>query len=66
MKPLSFIRQNVYNFCVKLDGSEKMRTAAEKVLDEGYLPSHSEKYRELYHPAYRVLWQDFRKFERQG
>jgi hypothetical protein len=35
MKPLSFTRQNVYNFCVKLDGSEKMRTATEKVLDEG-------------------------------
>ena len=41
-----------------------MRTAAEKVLDEGYLPSHSEKYRDAYHPAYRVLWKDYRKFRR--
>ena len=28
---LSFTRQNVYNFCVKLDGSERMKAAAAKV-----------------------------------
>jgi len=65
MKPLSFTRQNVYNFCVKLDGSDAMKAAAEKVLDESWLPRHSEKYREVYAPAYRVMYKDFRKF-RQG
>lgn len=65
MKPLSFTRQNVYNFCVKLDGSEAMKAAAEKVLDENWLPRHSEKYREAYKPAYRVMYKDYRKF-RQG
>ncbi len=61
---LSFTRQNVYNFCVKLDGSDRMKAAAEKVLDENWLPSHSEQYREAYHPAYRVLYKDFKKFKR--
>ena len=64
-KPLSFTRQNVYNFCVKLDSSDKMKAAAEKVLDENWLPSHSEQYREAYHPAYRVLHKDFRKFKKE-
>lgn len=61
---LSFTRQNVYNFCVKLDGSEQMKTAAAKVLDEHWLPRHSEQYRKAYHPAYRVLYKDFKKFKR--
>ena len=52
-------------FCVKLDGSDAMKAAAEKVLDESWLPRHSEKYREAYAPAYRVMYKDFRKF-RQG
>lgn len=60
---LSFTRQNVYNFCVKQDGSDKMKAAAEKVLDGSWLPSHSEQYREAYHPAYRVLYKDFKKFK---
>lgn len=60
---LSFTRQNVYNFCVKLDGSDKMKAAAEKVLDDSWFPSHSEQYREAYHPAYRVLFKDFKKFK---
>jgi len=60
---LSFTRQNVYNFCVKLDGSDKMKAAAENVLDNSWLPSHSEQYRETYHPAYRVLYKDFKKFK---
>ena len=63
-KPLSFTRQNVYNFCVKLDGSEQMKQAAAKILDENWLPGHSQQYREAYHPAYRVLHKDFRKFKR--
>ena len=61
---LAFTRQNVYNFCVKMDGSTTMKEAAEKVLDENWLPSHSDAYRAAYHPAYRVLHKDYRKFER--
>ena len=61
----SFTRRNVYNFCVKLDGSEQMKTAAAKVLDEHWLPRHSEQYRETYHPAYRVLYKDFKKFKKE-
>ncbi len=63
--PLSFSRQNVYNFCVKLDGSEAMKAAAEKVLDDNWLPHHSQQYCEAYHPAYRVLYKDFKKFKEQ-
>ena len=62
--PLSFSRQNVYNFCIKLDNSDKMKAAAEEVLDENWLPRHSEQYRERYRPAYRVLHKDFRKFRK--
>ena len=61
-KGLSFTRRNVYNFCVKMDGSETMKAAAEKVLDENWLPAHSDAYRAAYHPAYRVLYKDYRKF----
>ena len=64
-EPLAFTRQNVYNFCVKLDGSDRMKAAAEKVLDESRLPAHSEQYREAYRPAYRVLHFDFRKLRRE-
>ncbi len=60
-KPLGFTRQNVYNYCVKLDGSDAMKAAAQHILDEDWLPSHSQQYREAYHPAYRVLHMDFRK-----
>lgn len=60
-RPLSFTRRNVYNFCVKLDGSDRMEAAARRVLDESWLPSHSEEYRAAYHPAYRVLHNDFRR-----
>lgn len=61
--PVSFNRQNVYNFCMKLDGidREKMKVAAEKVLDENWLPSHSDQYRNAYHPAYRVVYKDYKK-----
>ncbi len=58
-KPLDFTRRNVYNFCVKLDGSDRMKAAAQCVLDENRLPSHSDVYREAYSPAYRVLHMDF-------
>ena len=58
-KPLDFTRRNVYNFCVKLDGSDRMKSAAQCVLDENRLPSHSAIYRDAYRPAYRVLHMDF-------
>ncbi len=62
IRPLPFTRQDVCDFCVKLDsGNEKMRAAAEKMLDENRLPSHSDDYREAYHPAYRVLYQKIMK-----
>ena len=57
--PLSFSRRDVYDFCVGLEGSDRMRAAAERVLDDAWLPSHSRQYREAYHPAYRVLYRDF-------
>ena len=65
-RPVSFTRQNVYNFCMKLDGidRERMEKAAEKVLDGDWLPSHSEPYREAYHPAYRVVRNDYRKISK--
>lgn len=61
--PVSFTRKNVYNFCMKLDGinKEKMKSIAEKVLDENWLPSHSEQYRNAYNPAYRVVYKDYKK-----
>ena len=56
--PLSFVRQDVYDFCISLDSSEKMKAAAEKVLKEDWLPGHSNQYREAYYPAYRVMHRD--------
>lgn len=53
--PLPLTRQDVYYFCVRLDGSESMKQAAARLLDESWLPGHSRQYREAYHPAYRVL-----------
>ena len=60
--PSLFSRQDVYSFCVGLDGSAEMKAAAENILDAGYLPSHSARYREAYHPAYRVMHQDFMEY----
>ena len=60
-----FTRADVYDFCMKMDGSERMDSAAKKVLDESWLPSHSKQYREKYCPAYRVLYKDFVKFEKE-
>ncbi len=65
IQPLSFTRQNVYNFCVKQFPGPLMKAAAEKVLDENWLPSHSDPYREAYHPAYRVLYKDYRTFKKE-
>ena len=57
--PQAFSRRDVVDFCVALDGSEAMRAAAEHVLEETWLPSHSGQYRAAYHPAYRVLFREF-------
>ena len=57
----SFTRQDVYDFCVELDGSEAMKAAAKNVLEEGWLPHHSQQYRDGYYPAYRVVDKDYRK-----
>ena len=59
--PLPFTRQDVYDLCLKLDSSERMKEAAEKLTDEHWLPSHSQIYREAYRPAYRVLHASFLK-----
>ena len=57
-KPLAFTRKDVYGFCVSIDGSEKMKAVAEQILNENFLPSHSERYRQAYAPAYRVIHRD--------
>ena len=54
-KPLFFTRQDAYDCCLKLDGSARMRQEAERLLEEGWLPSHSKAYKDAYKPAYRVL-----------
>ncbi len=61
MRPISFTRRDVYEFCMALDGFDKtnMRFAAERILSEDFLPSHSDQYRKSYHPAYRVLCVDY-------
>lgn len=55
--PVPYTRQDVIDFCLKLDGfdKEQMKAAAERLLNESFLPSHSEQYRAAYKPAYVVL-----------
>ena len=43
-----------------------MKEAATRILDENWLPRHSEAYRAAYAPAYRVMYKDYRKFRRGG
>ena len=50
---LHFTRQDVSDFCAKWALSGEVPT------DETWLPSHSAAYRELYHPAYRVVSADW-------
>ena len=47
----------VYIFCIGIPGAakEKMEKAASAVLDEAFLPSYSESFRDPYRPAYRVV-----------
>ena len=57
--PIPYTRQDVVDFCESLDlpdmDREKIKEAAERLLDGSFLPSHSDRYREAYKPAYVVL-----------
>ena len=59
---VSFTRQDVFDLCRKISGAgETQHFTADilaPILDEAWLPSHSQKYREAYHPAYRVISAD--------
>ena len=56
---LPFTRQDVLGFCRELAASGNYRItdpdALNRILDEGWLPSHSPAYRQQYLPAYRVI-----------
>ena len=58
-QPVPYTRQDVIDFCQALDpdgmDQEKIREAAERLLDTSFLPSHSAQYRAAYKPAYVVL-----------
>ena len=58
-QPLPYSRQDVVDFCESLDlpdmDREKIKAAAQRLLDGSFLPSHSDRYREAYKPAYVVL-----------
>ena len=58
-QPVQYTRQDVVDFCESLDipamDREKIKEAAERLLDESFLPSHSDRYRKAYKPAYVVL-----------
>ena len=54
-QPISHTRQDVYGFCTALDPGDRMKAAAQNVLNPNWLPRHSEAYRAAYRPAYRVL-----------
>ena len=56
MRPFSFTRRDVYDFCLQVDPGDRMKKAAALILDKTRLPSHSDAYREAYRPAYRVLY----------
>ncbi len=56
---IAFARQDVYDLCACPALSEKGyitdRKALDMICDPEWLPSHSAEYREMYHPAYRVI-----------
>ena len=58
-QPVPYTRQDVVDFCESLDlpdmGREKIKKAADRLLDGSFLPSHSDRYRGAYKPAYVVL-----------
>lgn len=59
----AFSRQDVYELCVSLAQSGEIQLAdlriPEQITDQAWLPSHSPEYREVYHPAYRVISADW-------
>ena len=54
-----YTRQDVVDFCESLVlpamDREKIKEAADRLLDGSFLPSHSDRYREACKPAYVVL-----------
>ena len=59
---LLFSRQDVYDCCKRIVQSGEFHLTAatlDRILDEHWLPSHSEAYREKCHPAYRVISSDW-------
>ena len=58
-QPIPYTRQDVVDFCESLDlpdlDKEKIKEAADRLLDGSFLPSHSQQYRKAYKPAYVVL-----------
>ena len=54
-----FSRRDVYDFCTDLSLSDDTAItnvdSLNSILNESWLPSHSDVYREQYHPAYRVV-----------
>lgn len=56
-----FSRQDVYDYCISVPDvdQERMKEVSGHILDESWLPSHSDAYREAYRPAYRVLLKTF-------
>ena len=57
--PIPFTRQDVFAFCTGLAAADKNLIpdpkALNQILDNSWLPSHSDTYREHYRPAYRVI-----------
>ena len=54
----NFSREDVRQVCVDYTeciGCSDMADALARIGDEHWLPSHSETYRQLYHPAYRLI-----------
>ena len=60
---IAFTRQDVYDCCRRISRSGEYCLKDDKVpdaiLDAQWLPSHSDIYREKYHPAYRVISTDW-------
>ena len=60
---MRFTRQDVSDLCAKwaLSGEVSFPDSGilSRIPDETWLPSHSDKYREQYHPAYRVISADW-------
>ena len=58
-QPVPYTRQDVVDFCEALDlpdmDKDKIEEEVNELLDGSFLPSHSDRYREAYKPAYVVL-----------